>query len=62
MDLENFRQSDIGALFGHEISIPTAASPHFHFNKMIAMISGRKRKVVLKDIALEWLHIVVVGL
>lgn len=44
MDLENFRQSDIGALFGHEISIPTAASPHFHFNKMIAMISGRKKK------------------
>ena len=44
MDLENFRQSDISPLFGHEISTPTAASPHFHFNKMIAMISGRKKK------------------
>lgn len=43
MDLENFRQSDISPLFGHEISTPTAASPHFHFNKMIAMISGREK-------------------
>lgn len=44
MDLENLRQSDFNSMFGHEISTPTASQKHFHFNKMIAMISGRKKK------------------
>nr|DAN43642.1 MAG TPA: hypothetical protein [Caudoviricetes sp.] len=44
IDLTNVTPSEINTLFAHEASTPVNNDAHFHFNKMIYMISGRHKR------------------